>query len=414
MRKSIASGLGTDLLKHAFLAMERFGPDPTDVYFGVLLRCTGRVPTLDDLRAHIGGRLDRLPALTSRLTGESEWEHDPHFDIADHVRPAPGVPVEPFPVRRLMDTAPGHEHPLWRAWLLQPGNGDAWGLAFTVHHAVLDGTGLLHALRVLFDDREPAPVVARSPRALAAVRALPNILGTLRPAPGLPVMGALTGERRLDHASVALANIRAVAEATGTTVGQVHLAALAGALREWSAAGTAVRDIPVCVPVDTRTSGERDLLGVHIGLHRAVLPTGTADPAERLRIVARRLSRRRMAGARAAARALAEDVPSRWSGEAIRRLGDRRAVALTASVFRPSSPAAVLGSPVQDVFALPWLPPGHGCFTILAVHGSVASLSVLTDTGVDATRDLSALWAGEVTALGTAVGIRPARTEPAI
>ncbi|WP_340687895.1 wax ester/triacylglycerol synthase domain-containing protein [Amycolatopsis coloradensis] len=411
MRDSIAAGPRTDLLTHTFLAMERFGPDPTDVYFGVLLRCTGRVPTLDDLRAHIGERLDRLPALTSRLTGESDWEHDPHFDIAHHVHLAPGVPVEPVPVRRLMGTAPGHDHPLWRAWLLQPGNGDSWGLAFVVHHAVFDGTALLHALRVLFDDQEPAPVAARLPRAPAAVRALPNILGTLRPAPDLPVMGALTGERRLDHASVALADLRAIAEATGTTVGQVHLAALSGAVREWSAAGTLVRDIPVCVPVDTRTSGERDRLGVHIGLHRAVLPTGTADPAERLRIVARRLSRRRMAGARSAARALIDDVPSRWSGAAMRRLGDRRAVALTASIFRPSSPASVLGSAVQNVFALPWLPPGHGCFTILAVHDHLASLSVLTDTGVGATRDLSALWAGEVAAIRTAVGIRRALTD---
>ncbi|WP_199439841.1 wax ester/triacylglycerol synthase domain-containing protein [Umezawaea beigongshangensis] len=403
-------GLRVDLLTRTFLAMERGVPDPADVHFGVLLRCAGPAPRLDELRAHVGARLGRLPALTSRLTGEPAWEQDPDFDVARHVHLVPGLPVEPVPVRRLVDAAPGHDRPLWRAWLL-PGDGGVWGLAFAAHHALLDGSGVLHVLRVLFGDHEPAPVVPRAPRGLAVLRVLPNVLSTLRRAPDLPVLGALTGKRRLDHASVALADLRAVADATGTTVGQVHLAALAGAVRRWSGAGERGRDVPVCVPVDTRTAEERDSLGVHLGLHRSVLPTGTADPAARLRITARRLSRRRTATARTATRALVDDVPSRWSGIAMRRLGDRRNVALTASVFRPSSLTHVLGGAVQDVFALPWLPPGHGCFTILAVHGARASLSVLTDTGVDATRDLSALWADEVAVLAAATGTGPARKD---
>ena len=89
----------------------------------------------------------------------------------------------------------------------------------------------------------------------------------------------------------------------------------------------------------------------------------------------------------------------------MKRLGDRRNVALTASVFRSMPRFAVLGRTVEDLVALPWLPPGHGCFTILTRYGARATLSVLTDTGVDDT-GLAAHWAEEIAVLGAAFGIR--------
>ncbi|WP_153408167.1 wax ester/triacylglycerol synthase domain-containing protein [Nocardia macrotermitis] len=392
-----------DLLTHTFLAMEQAAPDASDVYFGVLLRCGGVAPSVGELRAQVMSRVGMVPALTHRLNDAVEWEPDPEFDIENHVLVADG-PVDVRPVREWMPDPPGHDHPLWRMWLL-PGTGAEWGLAFAVHHGVLDGTGVMRALEVLFAGRAGSTVDDEvSGSAVAALRAVPNMLRTLRSAPELNVFGELTGERRSDTAAVPVARLRAIADAAQVSVGQVHLVAMAGAVRRWTGVDA---DVPVCVPVDTRRSDEHDRSGVHLGLVRIALPTATEDPMRRIRLAAQRMSQRRMSSARIGARALIDNVPVRWSGPALQRLGDRRKVALTASVFRSAPGLSILGRPVADLFALPWLPPGHGCFTILARYGATATLSVLTDTGVRGADELARGWAREVAVLADAAGVAP-------
>ncbi|MBY8855688.1 WS/DGAT domain-containing protein [Nocardia sp. CA2R105] len=309
----------------------------------------------------------------------------------------------------MMPDPPSHDHPLWRMWLL-PGEGAQWGLAFAVHHGVLDGTAVMRALEVLFAGRAASTVEQSAGSAPAAARVVPNVLRTLRSAPELTVFGELTGQRRIDTAAVPVAELRAIADGAGVSVGQVHLAALAGAVRRWTAVAA---DVPVCVPVDTRCPDEHDRSGVHLGLVRIALPTATADPGRRLHLAAQRMSQRRMSSARSGARALIDQVPVRWSGPALRRLGDRRNVALTASVFRSAPALTVLERPVEDLCALPWLPPGHGCFTILTRYRSTATLSVLTDTGVAHAAELARNWAEEVAVLAAATGVNSGRRDSA-
>ncbi|MBO0878849.1 MAG: DUF1298 domain-containing protein [Mycobacterium sp.] len=190
----------------------------------------------------------------------------------------------------------------------------------------------------------------------------------------------------------------------------MHLAALAGAVSRWAAIDS---DVPVCVPVDTRRTDEYDRLGVHLGLVRIALPTGVADPQRRLRLAAQRMSHRQMGSARTGARALIDHLPMRYSGPVLQRLGDRRNVALTVSVFRSAPALTILKRPVEDLVALPWLPPGHGCFTILTRYGSAATLSVLTDTGVADAAGLVRNWKEEVTVLAAAARIAPRRQDRA-
>ncbi|MBO0878848.1 MAG: hypothetical protein J2P17_00325 [Mycobacterium sp.] len=208
-----------DLLTHTFLAMESVAADPSDLYFGVLLRCSGGAPSLSELRAHVKSRIAMVPALTHRLTSGPAWEADPEFDIRSHVRMLSAGPVEAAPIREWMPAPPSHDHPLWRMWLL-PGAGSEWGLAFAVHHAVLDGTGVMRALEVLFAGREASAVGEPAGNALSAVRAVPNVLRTFRSAPDLTVMGSLTGQRRLDSTTVPMADLRAIADASGGSVGK--------------------------------------------------------------------------------------------------------------------------------------------------------------------------------------------------
>ena len=207
--------------------------------------------------------------------------------------------------------------------------------------------------------------------------------------------------RTLTHRSVALADLRSIATGTGMTIGQVHLAATAGALRRWSPAdyagpGAHGRDVPVCVPVDTRLPGEQETAGSRIGLLRVALPSGRSDPRRRLRKASRRLARKKVASARIGLRAMVEDLSVSHASAALRRLGDRRVVALTVSIFRPLAPLSVLGRPVAEAVAIPWLPPGAGCFTMMSTYGKDATFSVLVDSGVDQAEDLAACWAEEV------------------
>ncbi|MBY8855689.1 hypothetical protein K7711_04295 [Nocardia sp. CA2R105] len=88
-----------DLLTHTFVAMEQVAADPSDVYFGVLLRCGGVAPSLGELRAQVSSRVGLVPALTHRLTAEVDWEPDPQFDIENHVRMLTAGPVEVAPIR---------------------------------------------------------------------------------------------------------------------------------------------------------------------------------------------------------------------------------------------------------------------------------------------------------------------------
>jgi hypothetical protein len=95
-------------------------------------------------------------------------------------------------------------------------------------------------------------------------------------------------------------------------------------------------------------------------------------------------------------RAVADDLPTRYAAFALRRVGNRRTVALTVSTFRPLGPLSILGRPVNGAVAIPWLPPRANCFSILLTYGDRATLSVLTDGTVDRTRDLASCWADEV------------------
>ncbi|WP_216900008.1 WS/DGAT domain-containing protein [Nocardia alni] len=402
-----AAGLRVDLLTRTFLAMQGALGSAEDLYFGVLLRLRGAPIGIDTLRALVGEHLGSLPALTHRLVsvegGELRWERDPHFDIRSHIDVLDGSMARPEPAGVWLGGAPGQDRPLWRMWLL-PGDGDTWGIAYIVHHAAQDGTALIRTLELIFGEGEPSAdnlVEPGKPLPWRALRALPNVLATLRPAAPLTALPPARGDgRRVTYRAIPLDDVLSICAASAASIGQVHLAALTGAIRRWSPADFSDRvrwprrrGLPVCVPVDTRRPGEDTATaGSLIGLMRVELPCGDTDPRRRLRAVMTRVSRRRVEAYRAAARALIEDVPPRIGAACLTRLGDRRNVALTASSFRAIGPLSVAGSPVEQVIAIPWLPPAHSCFSILTRYQGQATLSILTADGTADPEDLAEGW----------------------
>ena len=126
------------------------------------------VPTVTQLRAHLGERLDRLPRYRQKLgaprTGGlawPNWEEDPRFDIETHVRhatlPWPGDEpelldwVSDFYSHRL-----DRNRPLWEIVLLDGLAGGRWAIVTKTHHCLVDGIGSVGIVDLLFHPN-PAP-----------------------------------------------------------------------------------------------------------------------------------------------------------------------------------------------------------------------------------------------------------------
>ncbi|MFD5558818.1 wax ester/triacylglycerol synthase domain-containing protein [Streptomyces sp. NPDC127068] len=406
------TSLEVNFLTKSFVRLGTLTREPSDLYFGFHLRMRGSPPDLAMLRAHVADRVSRIPALTHRLVlqdGRIRWEPDRDFDITRHVRQLPGTRPAYCPAQALLHPPPDPARPLWGMWL-QTTETQGWGLSFLAHHAVQDATATLCTLRLLLGS---APLATRtSPHSLKprppqwATRLLPllpDLLRAFRPAARTPQPDKHGPQpRELAHTSVDVELLRAAARATGLTVNQVHLAALARALYAWDpvherAATSLWRAAPCALlPVDVRHPHEHEGIpslpqGNRIGLLRVPLPHkagGAQDmPA---------MSRQRLAARRRALRILTEHTPEPLADRIFGRLTDPRGVALTASYVRMDEPMTALGARVIDIDAIPWLPPGHTCFTLLLTHGASANLAALTDTAARHPRRLVRLWAHAV------------------
>ncbi len=203
--------------------------------------------------------------------------------------------------------------PLWHLYAVEgPGAGGA--LVTRLHHSLGDGHALVRVLLTLTDDtadgwkrKPPRPGRRRSrsrPRsrgfsALDAATGLPRLalrgadwLGTLGrltlmdPDPPSPLRGRLTMMKAVSWTDpIGLDAIKRVAAASGTTVNDVVVSAIAGGV------GAYLRDITVdtrglriraMVPVDLRTASDTRMTGNQFSLVYLELPVGAADPWERL------------------------------------------------------------------------------------------------------------------------------------
>jgi diacylglycerol O-acyltransferase len=108
----------------------------------------------------------------------------------------------------------------------------------------------------------------------------------LSPAPPTPWNASVTPNRRFAMRSVALANVKALKDATGGTINDIVMAMCTGALREYLLERDALPDEPLraMVPVSIRTGEEQgdDVWSNRVSAIVAELPTNCADPVERV------------------------------------------------------------------------------------------------------------------------------------
>jgi WS/DGAT/MGAT family acyltransferase len=288
------------------------------------------------VRQLINDRIPLAPVFQRRLVevpmrlGHPVWVDDPEFDIDNHLRRA-ALP-SPGGMRELGDFAADvisrqihRDRPLWEMWIVEGLEDGKIALVTKMHHSTIDGVSGAELLGVLFD-LEPSPppqaklterqldsripsslelvsqalatsVVAPFDIARTAVRTTFGILGVRRirrglsakaalplTAPRTSINAAVHARRRVAFAAASLNDAKKLKNELGTTVNDVVLAMVAGALRTYLLAGDELPEIPLVsvVPVSV-TPDVAELKGSNkVSSMFVQLPTQLDDPIERL------------------------------------------------------------------------------------------------------------------------------------
>jgi WS/DGAT/MGAT family acyltransferase len=305
-------------------------------------------PDWERLKAVVRERMvERFPRFRQRVVvpegilGVPRWEDDPAFDLDAHVEhlvvPPPGdrAALEEL-VSQWMSTPLERSRPLWQLHMVE-GFGQGGALLARLHHALADGIALARVLLSLMDESaeghftpEPAGRREPQPRLLKLVRGARTVVKGTRAAlkrgaelisepiqmgdlvrtgargaatlarlaampadPPTALRGALgTAKRAAWSDPMALEEVKAIGRAMESTINDVLLAALTGALRRYLVErGGVPEDLRAFIPVNLRPLNEpipREL-GNRFGLVFLELPVKEEEPRRRLRELKRRM-----------------------------------------------------------------------------------------------------------------------------
>jgi len=290
------------------------------------------------VRERLQARLHLIPRYRQKLVeaplgiAGPAWADDEDFDLdwhLDHARlPAPdGLPDY---VGRVMSHKLDRSRPLWELHVVDGLADGGTALVTKMHHALVDGVAAVDVGTVLLDPSPepldiPPPAEPWSPRPydpgahLARLAATPFMraqqlaldtarraletsprsaadelrrttdllveLARQRPqAPMTPLNEPLGPNRRYAIVRTDLQAVKAAAKATGGSVNDVLVAAVAGMLRRYlpELGGTTGREPVALVPVSVRKESERGAMGNRISMVFVDLPTDIEDPARRV------------------------------------------------------------------------------------------------------------------------------------
>jgi diacylglycerol O-acyltransferase / wax synthase len=425
-------------------------------------------PTVSALREHIEARLGAAPRLRRRLAptpyglAAPAWVDDEDFDLARHVRrlPAGSAPLDDARVRALMASEMEHRldraHPLWSLHVAEDLADGRVALLWKVHHALADGSEVMRLANVLlFDDggptppqadwrAEPAPGrwglvtqalrdraggmaggVASAARGAASpsswlsaageVRRLPGAVARdLIPSRGRSPLDAPVGRRRdVAFARTSVEAMRRVehAQPERTTVNDVLLALVTGALRRWVAHhGGEPHEIRAKIPVSLHDRhAHPDALSNRDSFLCVGLPLAEPDPLARVRAVSAETRQRKREHDAQTLDALFNDLrhmPRPVSRLAARLTGGPRVFALNVSnVPGPTEPRSILGAPVSAMWSLAEIGERHALRIAAVSLAGTLHLGLTADAA--AITDLDVIAAGleaEAAELERAVG----------
>src|SRR6478735_6008922 len=303
---------------------------------------------IEQVKLLLSERAPQLPPLRWRLAeiplglDHPYWVEEAEIDLGYHVREmalaSPGTDEQlADQVARIMSRPLDRARPLWELYVIEGHESGLVCVLTKIHHAVIDGLSGAEIMALLLDltpeGREveppdedladPSPSTAqmlglglmglpRYPfRMLKAIpKAIPNLdqtafgvfpgMGTVsrvaakfvrdgvdRPdlvAPKTKFSGRISPHRRFAFGQLQLDDFKAAKNKHGTTVNDVVVSVVAGAVRRWLIEHDDLPDVPLVaqVPVSVRTGDQFGTYGNRILLMAAPLYTDVEDPTERL------------------------------------------------------------------------------------------------------------------------------------
>jgi WS/DGAT/MGAT family acyltransferase len=312
--------------------------------------------------------------------GRPRWVPYDAFRMEDHVHrarlPDPGDEraLQRF-VSDVMSAPLDRSRPLWEFHYVENfGSGAA--VVARLHHCIGDGVALVRLLLSLAgsspDGRTPAappPIpkaVGRPVGPVGYARALGSAAATLAKLafmsfdPRTRLKGRLGVEKLVTWSHpIPLDDVRRAGKALASTVNDVLLTAVAGALHRYLSRHHAVppgMDLRAVVPVNLRAEDDPAALGNRFGLVFLPLPVGPASPVERLHELKRRMDRiKRSAEAMVVFTLLRVFGATSALVEAgVVRLLGKKATAVMTNVPGPREYLYLCGSRIDDVVF--WVP----------------------------------------------------------
>ncbi|PKW19941.1 WS/DGAT/MGAT family O-acyltransferase [Saccharopolyspora spinosa] len=383
----------------------------------------------DNVLALIDRRLGFVPRYRQRVMQvpgglvRPVWVDDQDFDITYHVRrsalPKPGNDGQLHDLAaRLMSRKLDHTRPLWEIYLVEGLSKNRVAVITKTHQAMVDGIGAIDIGQVILDverDREvpdadelwmprpepslaellveamtdavqrPGEVVENVRSAVAdatatvqkVTRALGGVASALRtavvPAPSGPLNAPTSTQRRFAVARAKLDDLRAVRRAHGSTVNDVVLAVVTGALRNWLLSRgevvTPSTTVRAMVPVSVRSDDDEaratypetgslpvGSVGSKVSAYLVDLPVGEGNPIVRLHQVSHAMRAHAESGESVAAGALVK--VSGFAPPTLHALGarvanqfsDRLFNVLVTNVPGPQVPLYAAGARMMEMF----------------------------------------------------------------
>lgn len=371
----------------------------------------GQAPSRAEFSAWLGERISHVGRLSQRVRRAPleltapEWEQDPEFDLAQHIRwTALPTPRDESMLRELiaveLEQRLDRDHPLWECVVVEQLAGNRWAMIVKAHHSMVDGMSGIALLERLCDPEAPGRAPDSSPRsvrprrglgewvttgirlpltaprfALSMVRAVvPVVYSALAPSTPSSLNGPIGRKRRYAVAKVSMSDIRAIEETFGTSVNDVALAAITTAyrrlLRHRDEEPTADK-IRVLVPVSMRGGDAESALDNRISVILPYLPVELSDPVEQLIAVHERVARHRARGeaeAETSIVSMAQFLPFRIGAWAVRMAGhfpQRSVAALATNVPGPRRRLGVDGRDVLEIW--PCIPIAMRLRTTIAI-----------------------------------------------
>jgi diacylglycerol O-acyltransferase len=424
----------------SFLAQE--GPT-SHMHIGGVTIFEGPVPDFSEFCTLLRSRLHLVPRYRQKLatppfgTGRPLWVDDPTFNLEYHLRqtalPEPGSEEQLMNlVSRVFSQQLDRTKPLWEMWVVEGLADGRFALISKTHHALIDGVAGVDLATVLFD-ASPVPVEVEHPstpwtphaeptgaellakgvqglvrtglrlaegavsaaahpeRTLAASREALEGVGEVawaaaNPAPATPLNVEIGPHRRFVGVRNRLEDFRIVKAAFGTTVNDVVLAAVAGALRDWlhsRGVRTEGLELRALVPVSLRQADERGQGGNRIAAMRGPLPVYIEDPIARLIAV-----RDAMNGLKESKQAVGAEVlasvqsfaPPTVLAQASRlNFSTRLFNLIVTNVPGPQFPLYVYGRQMLDVFPVAFLPKQHALAIAIMSYNGCVNFGLLGD-----------------------------------